>query len=136
MFNFFLYIISRVQSRTISVSKMNTYLFFSMYIYLIRTLVFLYNSIDRNWSIFFDIGCVKIHVKWYRVCKQNRTSFVLLLFTMMTLRTQTPIIPAFLWRHNVFIYFNFNLSSSWPCFTQSIYICPCKCYWNHFTLSI
>ena len=37
----------------------------------LRTLVFLYNSIDRNWSIYFDIGCVKI-----QVCKQNRTTNV------------------------------------------------------------
>jgi len=80
------------------------------YLILLHThIIFLYNSIERNWSIFFDIRCVKIHVKWYRVCKQNRTTFVLLLFTMMTSRTLNPIIPAFSWRHNVFINFNFNL---------------------------
>jgi len=93
------------------------------YIYYIRKIVSLYNSIDRNWSIFFDIGCVKIHVKWYRVCKQNRTTFVLLLFTMMTLRTKNPIIPALSWRHNVFINFNFNLASILTLFyTINLYI--------------
>jgi len=49
----------------------------SIIYYYIRTLVFLYNSIDRNLSIFFDIGCVKIHVKWYRVCKQDYFRFVI-----------------------------------------------------------
>ena len=62
--------------------------------------------------MFFDIGCVKIHLKWYRMCKQKRTTFLLLLFTMMTLCTYNPIIPAFSWRHNVFINLNINLSSS------------------------
>jgi len=91
--------------------------------YYIRKIVSLYNSIERNWSIFFDIGCVKIHVMWYRVCKQNRTTFVLLLFTMMTLRTKNPIIPAFLWRHNVCINYIFNLASILTLFyTINLYI--------------
>jgi len=55
----------------------------SMFDYSIRTLVFLYNYIDRNWSIFFNIGCVKMHVTWYRVCRQKWTTFVLLLFTII-----------------------------------------------------
>jgi len=41
----------------------------------IRKLVSLHNSVDCNWSIFFDIRCVMIHVKWYRVYKQNCISF-------------------------------------------------------------
>jgi len=91
--------------------------------YYIRTFVFLYKCIDLNWSIFFDIGCVKIHVKWYRVWKQNRTTFVLLLFAMMTLRTKDPIIPAFSWRHNVFMTLNFNLASILTLFyTINLYI--------------
>jgi len=96
----------------------------SIDVYYIRKLVSLYNSIDLNWSIFFDIGCIKIHVKGYRVCKQNRTTFVLLLFTMMTLRTKNPIIPAFSWRHNVFINLNLNLASILTLFLhdQSIHI--------------
>jgi len=97
-----------VVTRTTSVWPIRTLNPLGIACYYIRKLVSLYNSIDLNWSIFFDIGCVKIHVKWYRVCEQNRTTFVLLLCTMMTLRTKNPIIPAFSWRHNVFI--NFNLA--------------------------
>ena len=55
----------------------------SIWNYYICKLVSLYNATGRNWSIIFDIGCVKMLVTWYRVCKK-RTTFDFLLFTIMT----------------------------------------------------